>query len=98
MEKFHDCVEIEGTPTCSAKELDEMESSMASSLVNIPPHIALQLASKEGSEIDFDTTKALRQRYNASTNRITIESDDDDDLDLDIPRRPVYPVCFYLFF
>ena len=91
--KFHDCRDV-ATPTCSAKELDEMESSMTSSLVNIPPQIALQIASKEGSEIDFDTANALRQRYQMVTNRITIESDDDNDLD--IPHRPVYQVCFIL--
>uniref|UniRef100_A0AC34F370 Uncharacterized protein n=1 Tax=Panagrolaimus sp. ES5 TaxID=591445 RepID=A0AC34F370_9BILA len=93
LEKFHDCVDVEGTPSCSAKELDEMESSMTSSLVNIPPHIALQLASKEGSEIDFDAAHALRQRYPGGTNRITIDSDDEDN-DPDIHHRPIYPVSF----
>ncbi|KAE9553226.1 hypothetical protein FO519_003576 [Halicephalobus sp. NKZ332] len=61
--KFHDVKDVE-TPSCSAKELDEIQSSMNTSM-EMGPDISVNLASKEGSEIEFEGERNnLRQRSN----------------------------------
>uniref|UniRef100_A0AC34PV21 Neurotransmitter-gated ion-channel ligand-binding domain-containing protein n=1 Tax=Panagrolaimus sp. JU765 TaxID=591449 RepID=A0AC34PV21_9BILA len=81
--KFHDVREVD-TPTCSAKELDELQSSCNSSLV-LPPHLSVHLASKEGSEIDFEGARNVRQRR-ISLHQLDVGTENDSDAN----EHPVY--------